>query len=265
MDDGRKSLKKIDLQESCVYGPIASRRLGASLGINPVLPGKKACSFNCVYCQYEPVRPVESLDDVDPGLFCTPETLRRELGETLHLLGESGRRIDYITFAGNGEPTLHPRFPELVRIVAELRDTVSPRPRTAILTNGTTLVKDEVFRAVNLLDRAIVKLDAATERRLRQVNRPYRGFELGPVLERMARLRNLVVQTLFFCGRFTNATDADVRAWIGVLRRLEPEEVQVYSLDRTPAVRDIEPLPAEELRRIAGRLEQETGVRAVVF
>lgn len=265
MTDSRKNLKQIDLQKSFVYGPIASRRLGASLGINPIRPGRKACSFNCVYCQYEAVRPVESLDEIDKDTFGPPGEIGIQLRDTLRRLEEAGRRVDYITFSGNGEPSLHPEFPELVRIVTEARDELSPRSKTAILTNGTTLVKEEVFEAVSTLDRAIVKLDAGSEERLRQVNRPYRGFELEPLLEHMAKLENLVVQTLFFGGKFTNATDDDVTSWVGAVGRLDPLEVQVYSLARTPAVRDIEPLPVDELRRIAGRLEEDTGVLAVVF
>ncbi len=265
MTDGTKHLRQIGLQKSYVYGPVASRRLGTSLGINPIRPGRKVCSFNCVYCQYETVRPVGSLDDIDPQVFGSLREIEGELGEALRLLEEAGRPVDYITFAGNGEPTLHTDFPDLVGMVTEVRDELSPRSRTAILTNGTTLVREEIFRAVSSLDRSIVKLDAGTERRLRQVNRPYRGFELDPLLERMAELENLVIQSLFFGGRFTNATEEDIGAWIHAVGRLEPIEVQVYSLDRAPAVRDIEPLPGSELRRIAGLLERETGVRAVVF
>jgi wyosine [tRNA(Phe)-imidazoG37] synthetase (radical SAM superfamily) len=257
--------KRIDLQKSFIYGPVSSRRLGKSLGINPILPGRKACSFNCLYCQYEAVRPVRSLYEVDPALFGDPGVIEKELRERLVALAAEGATASYLTFAGNGEPTLHPRFPALVEKVLAARRELLPGARTAILTNGTVLVLPEVRKAVGRLDTVIVKLDAGSEEGIRRVNRPYRGFDFDAFLEAARGLPHLVVQTLFFEGSRTNAGENDVAAWIRAVNFLRPERVQIYSLDRAPAEKGVLPLLPRRLEEIARRLLEETGVRADVF
>jgi wyosine [tRNA(Phe)-imidazoG37] synthetase (radical SAM superfamily) len=259
------TLRKIGLQESFIYGPVASRRLGKSLGVNPILPGRKACSFNCVYCQYEAVRPVRSLRDVDPGVFGNPAAIERELRDRLEKLREREDTVSYITFAGNGEPTLHPAFPELVERVLSVRADLHPAARTAILTNGTTLVLPEVKEAVKRLDTAIVKLDAGSPEGILRVNRPYKGYDLDLFLEAAMGLSHLVIQTLFFDGLRSNAREEDIVAWIRALARLMPGDVQVYSLDRAPAEEGITPLSRQRLEEIVARLLAETGLRAVVY
>lgn len=262
---GKDDLRKIGLQESFVYGPVASRRLGKSLGINPIRPGRKACSFNCIYCQYEAVRPVRSLRDVDPTVFGEPSRIESELRERLEGLRDRGDAVDFLTFAGNGEPTLHPEFRALARIVRALRNELSPSAHTAVLTNGTALVLPEVREAVLGLDRAIVKLDAGSAGGILRVNRPYKGFDLDRLLEAFLGLSNLTIQTLFFGGRRSNAREEDIVAWISALGRIRPKEVQVYSLDRAPAEEGVSCLERERLEEIAARLQRETGIPARVF
>jgi len=257
-------LKKIDLQTALVYGPVSSRRLGKSLGINPILPGTKVCTFNCVYCQYEARSPFSPSDVGSGEGFADLEAIRRKLTDTLLDLKGKGERIDYITFAGNGEPTLHPDFPDLVDITLKLRDSIYQGTGTAILTNGSMLVDEKVRRAVKLLDRAIVKLDAATLSTLLKVNRPYKGFELDKLLPVLSEMDNLVIQTLFLGGKLTNAGE-NVDAWIETMKLIEPRGVQIYSLDRVPAEDDILPLAGERLDAIARRLEDETGIPAEVY
>ncbi len=258
-------LRKINLQSSLVYGPVDSRRLGKSLGISPMLPGTKVCSFNCVYCQYEAEKPVESLDAVVPGQFAAVEEIIVQLREALTGLVNRKEGVEFITFAGNGEPTLHPDFPKLVREVMDLRDLLVPAAGTAVLTNGTTLVDEQVHTAVGKLDVAIVKLDAASIKKIRMANRPYGGFDLKQLITALTGLDNLVIQSLFFEGRLNNATETDITAWIETVGKIRPRDVQIYSVDRAPAEAEILPLSKEKLLTIADRLRRETSLCASVY
>ncbi|MFQ6104805.1 MAG: radical SAM protein [Candidatus Glassbacteria bacterium] len=259
------SLRRVDLQTSLVYGPVSSRRLGKSLGINPITPGRKVCSFNCVYCQYDAEKPVWPPSEIDKSLFASIRDIESRLREELIVLSEKGNRIDYITFAGNGEPTLHPDFPELVGMVLTVRDLLNPQAKTAVLTNGSTLVKEPIRKAVGMLDKAIVKLDAASQRSLIRVNRPYNGFELTDILNALSELENLVVQILLFGGTLTNATEEDLKVLIDTLNIIHPNEIQLYSLDRAPAKDGIVPIPRSALIQIADRLRTETGLCVTVY
>jgi len=258
-------LKKVKLQKEVVYGPVASRRLGRSLGVNPILPGVKACSFNCVYCQYGPGVPIDPAESTTKDLFVDPDVVKSELERRLSELEEREESVDFITIAGNGEPAIHPRFPEIVEVVTACRDELAPGAGTAILTNGTALLDPAVMEAVGKLDEVIVKLDAVDRKDVARVNRPFGGFEQERLIEALSDVEGLTIQAMFFDGRLTNATGERISKWIEAVGRIRPGKVQIYSIDRAPAVEGIRPVSRERLLEIASLLESETGIEADVY
>ncbi len=242
-------MKERPLQRQIIYGPIASRRLGRSLGVNILPVARKVCSFDCLYCQYG-------------WTGCDPEALEREaralptvaevaaaVREALPAAGE----LDSLTLAGNGEPSLHPRFAELVAAVRAVRDELRPGLPLAILSNSSTILDPACRAGFLLLDRRIMKLDAGREETFRRVNRPPRGVSLEQVTAALAELRPLELQSLFFAGEGANSDPEEVEAWAQRLARIAPSAVQVYSLDRAPADSRLLPLGRTGLEAIAAR------------
>lgn len=259
-------MEKRDLFTSLVYGPVMSRRLGLSLGINPLPFDAKLCSFNCPYCQFGWTDIyVGSLDGAPEEAFPTVEAVASALDDALSKMAGQGNRADSITFAGNGEPTLHPRFPELVEAVAAQRDRLMSGARLSILTNGSTLHLPHIVEALNRLDERMVKLDAGDERSLREVNLPHRSFDLDRMVSGISKLTDCVVQSMFVRGRVDNTTDGVVEAWVEKVGQIAPLRVQVYSLDRVPADRSLEPVPLDRLRAIASLCQARAGVPCEVY
>jgi wyosine [tRNA(Phe)-imidazoG37] synthetase (radical SAM superfamily) len=252
-------MKTVALQAGLVYGPVRSRRLGISLGVNVLPDGAKVCTFNCAYCQYgwthapkearaltgwpEPVRIAEA---VETALGCTA-------------------RVDRITLAGNGEPTLHPRFGEIVERLRDVRARVAPKARLAVLSNASTAAEPLVAAALVRLDDCHMKLDAGDAATLKAVN----GVAVDPeaTVEALSQLGGVTLQALFVRdpeGRVDNTTARALAAWLGAVRRVRPVGVQLYSLDRTPALPRLEVVPRPELAAIAARVEA-MGIPARVF
>ncbi len=239
----------ISLQKGIIYGPVPSRRLGPSLGVNVLPPDRKMCSFDCLYCQYgrTPVHvctyngevSVPSLEEIDTALRTS--LLRLSV------------RPDYVTLSGNGEPTLHPDFPAIVALLTRVRDSLCPGAQTAILSNSVGSWRPDVRKGLSELDVRIMKLDAATEEMLQMYNRPCAGVTLEHILEGLRGLDDIVIQTLFTRGPRGNAGESHLRVWLDVVRELAPREVQVYSLDRPTPCADLLPIPTSELERLAGR------------
>jgi len=244
------------LQAGIVYGPVRSRRLGLSLGVNLMPTAYKLCPFNCVYCQYGWSR--LSRLDLSPHAdeLPSPQDVERAVAEALG----AGPAADYITFSGNGESSVHPAFPEIVDRVIRVRDRLLPSVRTCILSNAAGVLRPEVRQAVSRLDRAVLKLDAGDEETFRAVNRPCPGLGLGDLLEGMRRLDRFETQTLFTDGDVENVSDARREAWIACLGELKPERAQIYSLDRPPAHAGLRAVDAGRLREIAAEARARTGV-----
>ncbi|MEW5806226.1 MAG: radical SAM protein [Acidobacteriota bacterium] len=255
----------IPLQSRYVYGPIDSRRLGNSLGINPFPLGKKICSFNCIYCQYGFTTAGIFSDGKAKNGFPDIETLKFSLSTKLKNLKESGIKLDFITFAGNGEPTLYPEFPRLVDAVKELRDEYYPGAKTAILSNSTLAIFPKIREGLNRLDERIMKLDVGTEELLRRVNDPVDRMTLQEIITGLKELKDCILQSLFIKGSASNSDDDSVMEWIEAVRLVRPKFVQVYSIDRVPADRGIEIVEREELEEIARRLTAETGTPSGVY
>ncbi|MEA2062163.1 MAG: radical SAM protein [Gemmatimonadota bacterium] len=254
-------LKERPLQTGIIYGPVNSRRLGRSLGINLLPTETKVCTFDCVYCQYG-----ANLGLYDPATvgrlgLPTSEQVRVALEKTLAGLDA----LDVITLAGNGEPTLHPEFAGIARSAAELRDRFCSGAPICILSNGSTLDNESVRLALEkYVDRRIMKLDAGTRSAFQQVNRPAGGLQLDTLVEHLAALKDVEVQSLFFEGPHSNAGSGDIARWLDLLERIAPGSVQVYSLDRTPADKSLRPVSRERLEEIAGQVRQQlprTGVQ----
>lgn len=246
------------LYPSPVFGPVHSRRLGRSLGINLLPPDGKLCSFDCVYCECglnaERV-PHEKM----PSRACVASELER----TLSAMRDKGETLDALTFAGNGEPTGHPDFLAIVRDVRALRDAYFPQARVCLLTNATHLDRDDVFEAVQLIDRPCLKLDTVDADYIRRVDRPNCPYRIDRVLERMQGLKGrLIVQTLFmkgtFEGRSVDNTLAEyVDPWVMAVTALAPIGVDIYTLARATPVPTLEKLSREELEAIAGKLRAQ--------
>lgn len=235
-----------------VYGPVVSRRLGNSLGVNLMRPGRSVCSFHCVYCEF-PRRHCR-----DPyGDWPTPAAVAAGLAHALPRCGP----LDSITVSGSGEPTSHPDFAAVVgQVLAEAR-RARPDVPVRILTNGATTVRPEIRRALDQLDERIITLDAAAER----VDKPDADSPLGGVVYGISLLRDFSLQSCFIDGRVSNVEDETVRQWADLVGELEPRRVQIFTVSRRPAFADIHPVPEDQLEEIACTLRARTGIEARVF
>jgi wyosine [tRNA(Phe)-imidazoG37] synthetase (radical SAM superfamily) len=257
-------LKKISLQQGIVYGPVQSRRLGVSLGINLLPMEYKLCSFNCVYCQYgwtkkallAPARLV-SLPSVDE-VTAAVETALAEICR-------NHKTIESITICGNGEPTLYPALADVIVAVTKLRDRYQPRARVAILSNSSTVGNPAVRAALELLDLKIMKFDAGSEEMFRQLNHPTAPVYMGEIIAGLKQLKDCYLQSCFVQGRVTNADPDSVAMWIEKIREIHPLAVHIYSLDREPADKRIESVGLTTLQWIANEVRWRAGVQAEVF
>ncbi len=249
----------IELKRGAVYGPVASRRLGRSLGINLLPPRRKLCSFDCVYCQYGRTesRDVAGIENELPAVDVV-------LAAVEAALSRLDRPPEWLTFSGNGEPTLYPGFPEVVDGILELRDRVCPGTRTAVLSCSTEAARPEIRAALARLDARIMKLDVGSQALLDKYNRPAPGVTLDGIVAGLAGLEDVTLQALFAGGEDGNFTAANLKSWLNLVSRLRPREVQLYSLARSTAPADLRPLGRKELSAIAAMLDKE-GIRATVY
>jgi wyosine [tRNA(Phe)-imidazoG37] synthetase (radical SAM superfamily) len=248
-----------------VYGPVRSRRLGVSLGLNVLPADRKLCNFNCAYCQYG-WTPADVLAGRTPAESFPPRrAITSALAAWLSRAGATGERIDRLTLAGHGEPTLHPDFAGIVSDLVELRDDLMPAARLAILSNSSRVDVPEVRRALGRLDERYMKLDAGDQAMLRRLNGTSIGLE--SLVEGLCALGRSTIQTLFVrdrSGRIDNSTDVHVAAWMATLARIGPESVHVYTIDRSPAFPFLDPVPAARLQQI-GAAVRAAGMDVSVF
>ncbi len=257
--------KEYALSDGVTYGPVKSRRLGASLGVNILPFGVKVCSFNCNYCQCG-----WTTDTVDPASlakyrFPTAREVGDGLRKTLRELKAKGGTLDCITLAGNGEPTLHPDFLGVVKEILSARDEVMPGVRVDILSNAAHLDRADVVEGLNLLDARYMKLDAGSEEQFLNMNSPVTEVGIWDVVKNLPKLKDFTVQAMFTHGRRDNTGEKSVVDWINTVRRVKPKAVQIYSVDRYPADKKITRVERELLDEIARALTEQTGVPAEVF
>ena len=270
MDDKRKleeyeNPQVLPLQKGFIYGPVNSRRLGSSLGLNLSPRNQKLCSLNCIYCQYGLKAPkTYSIDStVDYGAPSAAD-IEKALLAALSSLPE---QVNYITFSGNGEPTLHPDFPEIVDIVMGIRDKYAPHSKLAILTNSTTINNPSIAEALLKMEMPILKLDAGSKELFKIINRPAKGVEFDDIVNGLVNFdhSNLIIQALIMGGPDLNASEENIVKWSNLLSKIKPREVQIYSLDRPPAKMDVIKLPFEELQRIAAHASELSGIKVVPY
>ncbi len=248
---------------SPIFGPIKSRRLGISLGIN-LLPGDgKVCTFDCIYCECgfnAERRPKQKLP--------TRSEVAEALEQKLQQMQAEGMAPDVLTFAGNGEPTAHPDFAGVIDDTIALRDRYFPQAKVSVLTNATRIDKTEVFEALKRVDNNIVKLDTVDTDYIARVDRPVGRYDLPRLLECMRAFEgHCVIQTMFMKGEDTegisvdNTTPEYVTPWLDAVERIAPREVMIYTIDRETPSHGLRKATPEELDNIVAQL-QKRGIKA---
>lgn len=254
-------MQTLPLQQGIIYGPIKSRRLGASLGINLMPTGYKLCSFNCVYCHYGFTDTHTTDLSKNASDLPEPQDVEKALEDGL----KKDRKINFITFSGNGEPTLHPDFDEIVDRVRKVRDKYVPEVQVAVLSNSTGLVLPQVKRALSNLNQVFMKLDCGTPGMFQKINRPAEPVKYEDLVENLKTLHGIIIQSVFVGGRVTNTDKDEVEEWIDRIRDITPESVQIYSLDRPSASSDFEKVDRYVLSKIAEQAQQVSGIEVDVF
>lgn len=245
----------LPLVDGIVYGPVDSRRLGRSLGINLQPPTLKVCTFNCAYCQFGWTRHAMGEFPASGGSWPPPWAIASAVAARLERARAAGEVINRLTIAGHGEPTLHPAFEEIVERLCALRDQRAPQLPIAILSNSTTAGWPAVRRALLRLDERYMKLDAGSDNLLRRLNGCIRP--IARIVDALHELPQIVIQAMFVTdgtGRLDNSTDAAVADWIHALLHIRPTRVQLYTLDRTPAWPYLKPVAAKRLQEIGARV-----------
>lgn len=246
------------LFHSTVFGPIHSRRLGTSLGINLLPDDGKVCTFDCVYCEAG----YNAQGTGTTGLP-TVERLEHDLDARLSEMKQKGENLDVITFSGNGEPTLHPRFAEIVEIVNRLRDKYYPGAKTSVLTNSTRIFDPRVAEALRLVDNNILKLDSAIEPSMRLIDNPVEEqFTTGRLIEALRQFEGKgIIQTMFLRGEHNgkhidNTTPEEVDALIEAYKTIRPAKVMIYSIDRSTPEENLQKVEKDELTVIAAKIRR---------
>lgn len=247
------------LFDKIVFGPIHSRRLGVSLGMNLLPADGKLCSFDCIYCECglnEERRTRTKLP--------TREEVKEALIQKLSAMQAEGVAPDVITFAGNGEPTMHPEFEAIIEDTIATRNRFFPNAKIAVLSNSTMLHKEGVFRALNRIEDNILKLDSVLDSRIRQLNAPNSPtFTFDKLLEQLCRFDgNLIIQTMFLQGEVNgesvdNTTEAEISGWIDALKKINPKQVMIYTIDRETPLKGLRKVSKESLDAIADRARKE--------
>ncbi|MFA7155606.1 MAG: radical SAM protein [Proteiniphilum sp.] len=248
-----------------VYGPVQSRRLGSSLGVNLLPYDGKLCSFDCIYCECGFNRDFRTQTKLPDR-----ENVRAALEDKLQQLQMEKISPDVITFAGNGEPTMHPEFEGIIDDTLLLRTRNFPDAKISVLSNGLHLNKKEVFDAMRKVDNPILKLDSAFDETARQIDRPNAAtYSVSQQVERYRLFQgDFILQSMFLRGRFEermvdNTTEEEISAWLGLVRSLRPREVMIYTIDRETPARELEKAPPEVLQEIARRVG-ELGIPTIV-
>ena len=224
---------KPDIFHTNIVGPIHSRRLGISLGVNLLPADGKVCSFDCLYCECG-----YNADHLG-GHFPDATDVMNQLEAKLVEMSEKGEGLDVITFAGNGEPTLHPRFAEVIDRTIALRNAYYPEAKVSVLSNATRMSVPEVHDALLKVDNNILKLDGAFDKTVKFIDRPGDSkYAVKDIVEGMKAFEGkLIVQTMFVRGEhdgisFDNTLPEEVSAWCELMREIKPRQIMVYSLDR---------------------------------
>lgn len=242
------------LFDKIIFGPVRSRRLGVSLGVNLLPVDAKICSFDCIYCE------CGFNTTMQESPLPTREQVYAALEAKLREMVAANELPDVITFAGNGEPTLHAQFKDIIDDTIALRDRYCPEAKVSVLSNSTRIHKPAVFRALQQVDNNILKFDSAIESTVQRLDRPVsKQFTVNRQIEDLKRFNgNLIIQALFLRGKLKdgaidNTTEEEVSLWLEALKIIRPKQVMIYSIDRETPTKGLEKVPLETLQQIAER------------
>ena len=240
---------------SPIFGPIHSRRLGISLGINLMPADGKLCSFDCIYCEcgfnadHRPTLPRPTRDEV-----------AAKLEQTLQRMTAEGQLPDVLTFAGNGEPTCHPHFAEIIGDTIRLRNQYCPQAKVCVLSNSTMIHRQSVHDALMLVDDNILKLDTVNPQYINKVDRPNGHYDVQTIIDRMKAFNgHIIIQTMFMRGQYQgesvdNTGEEYVDPWLDVVKQINPQQVMVYTIDRETPAHGLEKASREQLDAIRDRV-----------
>ncbi|MCI1779772.1 MAG: radical SAM protein [Bacteroidales bacterium] len=248
--------------DNIIYGPIKSRRLGNSLGINIMPADGKVCSFDCIYCECG-----WNKDGKTSSSLPTKEEFEEALEGKLYSVRELGKRIDSITFSGNGEPTMHPDFPEIIDITVGLRNRLYPGAKISVLSNSSQLGKPKVAAALKKTDNPILKIDSALTEYVNLINRPNKEYSLEQTIENIRKFgKDFILQTMFLKGKIKLddktvpvdcTSEENVKAWIKLVENLSPRRIMMYTIDRETPEKGLSKVSVNEMSKIAEPLEKE--------
>ncbi|NVO20812.1 MAG: radical SAM protein [Bacteroidetes bacterium] len=254
------------LFDEIIFGPVKSRRFGISLGINLLPLTAKLCSFDCIYCEC--------------GLSGHEKGHKPELYKSAQILDSLEKRFkglvdshlepDSVTFAGNGEPTMHPEFEQIIDGVIKLRNQYFPKAKVTVLSNATLLNRDHVRKALNRVDNNVLKLDAGTDKVFQMINRPQNRITIDEVVDHLVEFQgDLTIQSMFLRGTINgelvdNTVAEEVEAWLGQLEKIQPKLVMLYPIDRLTPFATLEKISHDKLEAIAKKVT-ELGLKAEVF
>ncbi len=246
------------LFDKIVFGPIKSRRLGISLGVNLLPINAKLCTFDCVYCE------CGLLSKGKAGKLPSREEVKTALHQKLSEMKSEGVEPDVITFAGNGEPTLHPDFDKIIDDTIVLRNLFFPKAKISVLSNATMLHNSTVFNALNKVDNNIQKLDSAIEITMQLIDNPLnKNITVAKIVFSLKKFNgNFILQTMFLRGNVNgtpvdNTTAEELAAWIKAVKETNPKQIMIYSLDRESPFKTLQKVEREELDRIAEKVRRE--------
>lgn len=236
---------------SPIFGPVQSRRLGISLGINLLPSDGKVCSFDCIYCEcgfnreHRPQKPMPTRQEV-----------AQALEHKLQVMQEDGQMPDVLTFAGNGEPTCHPHFPEIIDDTIRLRDKYCPLAKVSVLSNSTMIHRQAVHDALMSVDNNILKLDTVDPDFIKQVDNPVGNYDVSQIIERLKLFKgHVIIQTMFLKGQdIDNTTPHYVEPWLEALADIKPQQVMIYTIDRETPDQTLRKATHEELDAIRDRV-----------
>ena len=235
------------IREETVFGPIFSRRLGTSLGIN-LLPQKgKICNFDCIYCECG-----WNKDGRNDTVLPTAAKVHADLQKMLEKLQQQGISVDSITFSGDGEPTLNPEFPAIIDDTLALRNQLAPTAKVSVLSNATRVHIPDVFKALSKVDNPIMKIDAPTNELVARINHPAPGYDVARVVESLKQFKgNFVLQTCMLRSKeycFDSSSPEVLEGWMQIVRELKPRQVMVYTIDRPTPAQGLERFTPEEMK-----------------
>jgi len=245
------------LFDKIIFGPVKSRRLGISLGINLLPETSKYCNFDCIYCEcgWTPDKAEGK------SAFHSREEVSQALELKFKEMKAENNPPDVITFAGNGEPTLHPEFPDIIDDTIHLRNQYFPEAKIAVLSNATRIKNERIFESLLKIDQNIQKIDSPFEHTIHIINRPKNKYSLRETIDLLKRFNGkVIIQSMFIKGEYMgedidNTSDEKIIAWIGILKEIAPEEVMIYTIARDTPTETLKAVDKETLLDIAKKVE----------